>query len=156
MKRDEVTEDRNAYRFRTEVRVRLSETDAMGIVFFGSFSAFMDVGRMDYLNHLGLTKHDGPVKDLAPGAVVETALNFHHPAHYNDVLEVHVRLARLGATSYTFHFLMTDKRRPRVIATGKMTLVWLNEAFKPVPIPEQFREAVVAFEGEGDPVSPVA
>jgi len=147
MKYGEVTDNRNAYRFRTEVRVRLSETDAVGIVFFGSFSAYMDVGRMDYLNHLGLARHDGPVKDLAPGAVVETTLNFHGPARYNDVLEIHVRLAHLGKTSYAFHFLMTDKRQPRVVATGQMTLVWLNDAFVPVDIPEDFRAAILAFEG---------
>ena len=149
MTKGQVTEDRNAYRFRTEVRVRLSETDAVGIVFFGSFSAYMDVGRMDYLNHLGLAQHEGPVKDLAPGAVVETSLNFHGPARYNDVLEIHVRMARLGHSSYTFHFLMTDKRTPRVVATGQMTLVWLDEAFKPMGIPEDFRAAIAAFEGEG-------
>ena len=148
MSRGPVTLDRNAYRFRTEVRVRLSETDAVGIVFFGSFSAYMDVGRMDYLNHLGLTRNDGPVQDLAPGAVVHTALDFQGPARYNDVLEVHVRLARLGRTSYTFHFLMTDKRQPRVVATGQMTLVWLDDDFAPMAIPDDFRAAIAAFEGE--------
>ena len=34
--RPPVTLDLNAYRFHTEVRVRLSETDAVGIVFFVS------------------------------------------------------------------------------------------------------------------------
>ena len=155
MKDAEVTEDRNAYRFRTEVRVRLSETDAVGIVFFGSFSTYMDVGRMDYLNHLSLAWQDGQVKDLAPGAVVAATERFHSPARYNDVLEVHVRMARIGRTSYTFHYLMTDKRQPRVVATGKVTLVWLDGAFKPLPIPEEFRSAVADFEGnlcllEGD------
>jgi len=147
MERNEITQDRNAYRFRTEVRVRLSETDAVGIVFFGSFSAYMDVGRMDYLNHLGLTAHDGLVRDLAPGAVVEAEQCFHSPARYNDVVEIHVCVARIGRSSYTFHYLMTDKRQPRVIATGKMTLVWLDDDFQPIPIPEDFRSVVRAFEG---------
>jgi acyl-CoA thioester hydrolase len=149
MRQSEITQDRNAYRFRTEVRVRLSETDAVGIVFFGSFSAYMDVGRMDYLNHLGLTRHGGLVRDLAPGAVVEAEQCFHSPARYNDVLEIHVRMAEIGRTSYTFHYLMMDKRQPRVVATGKMTLVWLNDDFQPTPIPEDFRSAVTSFEGVG-------
>ncbi len=70
------TTDRNAYAFQTEVRVRLSETDAVGIVFFGSYSAYMDVGRMDYLSHLGLQRFDGRVKGLLPGAVVGATLDF--------------------------------------------------------------------------------
>ena len=143
----DITHDRNAYSFSTEIRVRLSETDAVGIVYFGSFSVYMDVGRMDYLNHLGLQKHQGgPVRDLIPGAVVAAHLNFHTPAHYNDILVVHVRLARVGATSYTFHFLMVNKRTPQVVATGALTLAWLDGEFRPMRIPDDFRAGVKAFE----------
>lgn len=148
MQLNDITLDRNAYSFSTEVRVRLSETDAVGIVYFGSFSTYMDVGRMDYLNHLGLQHHGGQVRDLIPGAVVAAHLNFHAPARYNDILVVHVRLARVGETSYTFHFLMVDKRKPREIATGALTLAWLDDAFRPMQIPEEFRTAIRAFEGE--------
>lgn len=145
---EDITSDRNAYKFQTEVRVRLSETDAVGIVFFGSFATYMDVGRMDYLNNLGLTgMSSGPVPDLAPGAVVRSAINFHAPARYNDVLVISVRVARIGRTSYTFHFFMAQKRTGQRVATGALSLVWLDEAFQPVPVPVRFREAVRAFEG---------
>ena len=147
------TLDRNAYNFQTEVRVRLSETDAVGIVFFGSFSAYMDVGRMDYLNNLGLPgaaaapSNPGLVRDLIPGAVVSAHLDFRAPARYNDVLLLHVRMAHLGRTSYTFHFLMTQKRTRDVVAKGSLSLVWLDSSFRPVPLPQGFRDAVSAFEG---------
>lgn len=142
-----VDTDLNLYGFSTEVRVRLSETDAVGIAFFGSFPVWFDVGRMDYLAHLGLNRLDGHVRDLAPGAVVSLSGNFHHPARYNDTLVVHVRIARLGRSSYTFHFLVRDKRTRALVATGHLTLVWLDPAFAPVPIPEAFRAGVKAFEG---------
>lgn len=144
---NEPTLDRNAYAFQTEVRVRLSETDAVGIVFFGSFSAYMDVGRMDYLNNLGLQRLDGHVRDLIPGAVVRAHLEFRSPARYNDLLLLHVRVARLGRTSYTFHFLMTQKRTRDVVALGELTLVWLDADFRPTALPEAFRRAVMDFEG---------
>lgn len=143
----DITLDRNAYNFQTEVRVRLSETDAVGIVFFGSFSAYMDVGRMDYLNNLGLSSMDGHVRDLIPGAVVRAHLDFRSPARYNDILLIQVRIARLGQSSYTFHFLMSQKRTRDVVAQGELTLVWLDERFRPVPLPEAFRKAIVEFEG---------
>ena len=144
---DPVTFDRNAYRFRTEVRVRLSETDAVGIVYFGSFATFMDVGRMDYLDNLGLTRLGGPVRDLIPGAVVHTSTDFHRPARYNDVLEINVRIARIGRTSYTFHYLIADRRSASVVATGRMALAWLDESFAPMDVPDEFRTTVEQFEG---------
>ncbi len=152
--RPTVTRDLNAYRFHTEVRVRLSETDAVGIVFFGSFSTYMDVGRMDYLENLGLPSFEGTVRDLVPGAVVHASADFHSPAHYNDVLQVHVRAVRMGRASYTFHFLMSDRKRPRIVATGELTLAWLDEQFRPTPIPAAFRDAIVAFEGDNVQISP--
>jgi acyl-CoA thioester hydrolase len=143
----DITRDRNAYHFMTEVRVRLAETDAVGIVFFGNFATYMDVGRMDYLNHLGLSHYGGPVRDLIPGAVVAAELAFHSPARYNDILLIHARIVRLGRTSYTFHMLITDKKQPRVVATGTLTLVWLDAEFAPQPLPEDFRRAIEQFEG---------
>lgn len=144
----EISRDLNDYGFQTEVRVRLSETDAVGIVFFGSFSSFMDVGRMDYLGYLGVTPKDGRVPGLIPGAVVAQRANFHSPARYNDSLVIHVRMARIGGTSYTLHFLIARKRTRELVSTGDLTLAWLDDDFKPVSVPEDFRAAIRAFEGD--------
>jgi len=146
-----ISQNRSDYGFNTEVRVRLSETDAVGIVYFGSFSTYLDVGRMDYLSHLALDQqrfvhHAGHIAHLPPGAVANVQLQFHRPARYKDTLLVHVRVAKIGRTSYTFHMLVTDKRVPQTIATGELTLVWLDEAFRPAPIPDEFRSAIEAFE----------
>lgn len=145
---DDISRDLNRYGYTTEVRVRLSETDAVGIVFFGSFGVYMDVGRMDYLNHLGLDTYGGDVQGLAPGAVVAQSVRFRRPARYNDVLVLHVRVAHIGTTSYTFHFYITDKRNRAEVATGKLTLVWLDPTFAPDAVPESFRAAIRAFEGD--------
>lgn len=144
----DITRDLNDYGFSTEIRVRLSETDAVGIVFFGSFALYFDVGRMDYLAQLGLHHMDGAVKDLIPGAVVHQESHFHSPARYNDILVVHVRMARIGTTSYQFQFLLQQKRTREVVCTGSLTLAWLDEDFKPMRIPETFRQTVSGFEGE--------
>ena len=143
-----ISRDLNDYGFTTELRVRLSETDAVGIVFFGSYSTYMDVGRMDYLGHLGVTPAVARVPGLIPGAVVAQEAAYHRPARYNDTLLVHVRMARIGTSSYSLHFLMTDKRSRQVAMTGAMTLAWLDDDFRPMVVPEPFREAIRAFEGE--------
>ena len=145
---DLVTQDLNAYGFSTEIRVRLSETDAVGIVFFGSFSTYFDVGRMDYLNNIGLQRFEGTIRGLPPGAVVAKSARFYAPARYNDRLILHVRLARIGRTSYSFHFLIIHKQKRHCIATGTLTLVWMNDDFVPIRVPQAFRDAVAAFEGD--------
>jgi len=143
-----ISRDLNDYGFQTEVRVRLSETDAVGIVFFGSFASYMDVGRMDYLNYLHIAPRDARVPGLIPGAVVAQHANFHSPAKYNNSLVIHVRMAAIGGTSYTLHFLITRKRTRQVVSTGALTLAWLDDDFQPMRVPDDFRETVRAFEGD--------
>ena len=140
--------DLNDYGFSTQIRVRLSETDAVGIVFFGSFASYFDVGRMDYLAHLGLEGFGGKVRDLIPGAVVAQRARFHSPARYNDILIMNVRVSRIGTTSYTFEFLVNNKRSRARVATGDLSLVWLDEDFLPMAVPKGFRDVVAQFEGE--------
>ena len=139
--------DLGEYGFSTEVRVRLSETDAVGIVFFGSFSNYFDVGRMDYLAHLGLNKLDGAVRDLIPGVVVAQEANFRSSARYNDVLSVFVRIAEIGRSSYTFHIKVVNKRNRAAVADGAITLVWSDFDLKPVRVPDDVRAVIRSFEG---------
>ena len=80
------------FRFRTEVRVRLSETDAMGIVFHGSYFTYMEVGRMDYLRHLGLADKERPIRSF-PNVVRRSACDFESPARFDDLLDVYVRIS---------------------------------------------------------------
>ena len=140
------TLDLNQYGFQTEVRVRLNETDAVGVVFFGQFANYMDVGRMDYLAHLGLQRLDGAVRDLIPGMVVHQEVRYRSPARYNDVLLIHVRVADIGRTSYTLHFLLTQKRNRQTVATGSVTLIWMNNDWQVTPVPQEFRRTVEEFE----------
>lgn len=99
---DPIPHDSKLFPFTTQGRGRLSETDAVGIVYFGSFCTYMDGGRMELLNHLGLTHLDAPVRGLAAGALVGSRLRFAAPARYSDVVSTHARIAELGRSSYTF------------------------------------------------------
>ena len=143
------SDDLSDYGFSTEVRVRLSETDAVGIVFFGSFASYFDVGRMDYLANLNLNRFDGAIRDLIPGAIVAYETRFKSPARYNDVLTIFVRIAAIGTTSYTFHFKMLNKSTRAVVADGSLTIVWMDLEQEPIPVPDAFREVIRRFEGDG-------
>lgn len=147
MQETPITEDRNLYGFQTEITVRLDETDAVGVVFFGRFANYMDVGRMDYLAHLGLQRQGGSIRDLIPGMVVHQEVHYRSPARYNDVLLVHVRVVAIGNTSYTFHFLISQKRSRQTVAVGSITLIWMNPEWLPTAVPTDFRQVVEEFEG---------
>jgi len=64
-----------AYHFSTEIRVRLPETDAMGVVFHGNYFTYLEVGRVDYLTNLGLCEGNRPISEFE-NVVVSAHLDF--------------------------------------------------------------------------------
>lgn len=136
------------FRFTTEVRVRLPETDAMGIVFHGAFFTYLEVGRTDYLRNLGLAgSYAQPIRDFA-NLVARACCDFRSSARFDDPLVIHVRVAAIGRTSFRFEFQITHKQEARVVADGHTVHVAIDPASgQPIPVPQGFRAAVERFEG---------
>ena len=135
-----------SFKFSIEVRVRLPETDAMGIVFHGYFYTYFDVARMDYLRNLHLLDsfRTGESKNL----VAHASADFRSPARFDDILVIHARVSDIGNSSITFGFRVNHKGEARLVAEGKSVHVMIDPAtWKPVRVSDGFRRAVRAFEG---------
>ena len=73
------------------------------------------------------------------------------PAVFDDVVEVYVRMARLGRTSVTYELAAYRARDDVLMVTATQTLVLVDlDERKAVPIPESYKKAIRAFEGEVD------
>src|SRR3990172_697737 len=103
------------FNFSTEVRVRLPETDAFGIVFHGYFYTYFDVARMDYLRNLGVLDFISPAHGVT-NVIAHAGADFRSPARFDDVLIVHARIPRFGTSSFDFEFRVTHKRENRLVA----------------------------------------
>jgi acyl-CoA thioester hydrolase len=135
-----------SYKFSTEIRVRLPETDAMGIVFHGYFFTYFDVARMDYLRNLHLVEAFGTGRGA--NLIVHASAEFRSPARFDDVLAVQSRVSRIGNTSLTFEFRVAHRPEGRIVAEGRSVHVMIDPAtWKPVRVPEEIRRGIRAFEG---------
>jgi len=134
------------FHFSTEVRVRLPETDAFGIVFHGYFFTYFDVARMDYLRNLGVLGDISP-ENGATNTIAHADADFRSPARFDDVLVVQARIPSFGTTSFVFEFRVTHKADNRLVAEGRTVHVVLDpKSWKPSPVPAAFRLKVDKFE----------
>ena len=141
--------DPKNFNFSTEVRVRLPETDAFGIVFHANFFIYFDVARVDYLRNLDALRFISP-ENARNNALVHATADFRSPARFDDILVVHARICEIGSSSFTFEFKTTHKVENRLVALGRTTLVVLDEKiWKPSPVPAEFRALIKKFEGDG-------
>ncbi len=95
------TTERAPFKYAAHTRVGFSDTDAQGIVYYGRYFPYFDLARVEYHRHLGLTG-----KQLTGNEFVMRAMNveYHAPAVFDDLIEIFVRLARVGRTSATYEF----------------------------------------------------
>jgi acyl-CoA thioester hydrolase len=141
-----VTSRKAPFKYAAHTRVGFSDTDAQGIVYYGRYFPYFDLARVEYHRHLGLT-----TVQLGGNEFVMRALSveYHAPAVFDDLIEIFVRLARIGRTSATYEFAAYRAEDDVLMVTAKQTLVLVDlEERKACPIPERFVETVRAFEGD--------
>jgi acyl-CoA thioester hydrolase len=128
--------------------VGFSDTDAQGIVYYGRYLPYFDLARVEYHRNLGLLGMD--IGDEGQEFVMRACtIEYFAPAVFDDLIEVYVRLARIGRTSATYEFAAYRARDDLLMVTAAQTLVLVDlERRKAVPIPEVYKEAVRVFEGE--------
>jgi acyl-CoA thioester hydrolase len=77
------------------------------------------------------------------------SIEYFAPAVFDDLIEVYVRVARIGRTSTTFELASYRARDDVMMVTATQTLVLVDlDERKAVPIPESYKDAIRAFEGD--------
>ena len=133
------------FRFRHNLRVRWAEVDRQGIVFNGHYLTYFDVGITEYWRAIGYPYPDALLAAGTDTFVVKAGIEYHAPAHYDDVLDVLVRVGRLGRTS--MQFLIEIRRSGEHLISGEVIYVMADpQTRKPSPVPDFLRDAISRYE----------
>ncbi len=158
------------FKFSAFTRVGFSDTDAQGIVYYGRYLPYFDTARVEYLRHLGLLRLETGVDDPHEFVMRASSVEYFAPARFDDLIEIFVRMARIGHTSATFECAAhrvgdasaagRRSHTPRLndsgfvdgddqlMVTAHQTLVLVDlDERKAAPIPDHYRECFHAFEG---------
>jgi acyl-CoA thioester hydrolase len=140
------TDRKPPFKYSALARVWFSDTDAQGIVYYGRYLPYFDHARVEYHRHLGMTGIEPKrgVEFVMRAAEVE----YHAPARFDDLLEIFVRLARIGRTSVTYECAAYRTEDDLLMVTATLTLVLVDlDERRAHPVPDAFRERMRAFEG---------
>jgi acyl-CoA thioester hydrolase len=136
---------RTDFRFSHSLRVRWAEVDRQGVVFNGHYLTYFDVAVTEYYRAIG---HPYPGDLVAAGTdlFAKTAeIEYHASAGYDDVLDVCVRVGKLGNSS--FRFALEIYRGEELLVSGALVYVNVDPASKRSrPLPDFLRQAILRFE----------
>ena len=133
--------------FRTQRRVDFCDTDLAGIVHFSNFFRYMEAAEVAFLRERGLNVSLDFEGQHLGFPRVSVHCDYEIPARFDDVLDIDVKLERVGTKSVTYAFVFT--RSGEILARGRMTSVCCRAGkdgrLEPIEIPEGIREQLMAI-----------
>jgi acyl-CoA thioester hydrolase len=139
------TDRKPPFKYAAFTRVGFSDTDAQGIVYYGRYLPYFDLARVEYHRHLELLENAmGEEQFVMRASTVE----YFAPARFDDMIEIFIRLRRIGTTSATYECAAFRAEDDALMVTAEQTLVLIDLAERRArPIPDWYRERIRAFEG---------
>ncbi len=120
-------------------RVRYAETDAQGVVYYGTYLTYFEVGRNAFFRKMGL-----PYEELERrhGSFVVTEVNcsYRSPARYGDLLEVRTALRDVGHCTIFFYYQIRRVETGETVAEGDTRLALVSDEGRPKRIPPVVKE----------------
>lgn len=132
------------YRHLASVQTRWMDNDVYGHVNNVTYYSYFDTAVNQYLIERGvLDIHNGDVV----GLVVDTGCSYFRSIAFPDRLQIGVRVAKLGNSSVRYEVAVFREEDEVICAAGHFVHVYVDrESGRPVPIPDNTREALAALQ----------
>jgi acyl-CoA thioester hydrolase len=134
--------------FRHRLRVRWSECDLQGVVFYPNYLAYLD-HTMTELWREAIGPYTSITTDHGIDMVVaEAGMRYRESARFDDELEISAALTRLGDTSITTSFRIERRSDGALLTEAELRHVFVDpESFAKSAMPEAVRAALSRFAG---------
>jgi len=122
----------------TAIRVRYKDTDVMGVVYYGNYLTYFEVGRVEYLRQRNLPMSEVDKRIHMP--VVEAFVKYVKAAKLDDLLEVSSRVSLRKRASFTFSYEIRNEAK-ELVATGfTRHACWDPATAKMIALPDWLKE----------------
>jgi acyl-CoA thioester hydrolase len=124
----------------TTIRVRYGETDQMGVVYYGNYFTWFEVGRVELCRELGIEYKKMEEEDDSFIVVAEANCRYKRPAKFDDQLTIRTRVVNCQRRTITFAYEIVNSASGGTIATGETVHVICDRNGRPKSLPEKYRK----------------
>ncbi|HUJ29986.1 MAG TPA: thioesterase family protein [Candidatus Acidoferrum sp.] len=124
----------------TSVRVRYAETDQMGVVYYGNYFTWFEVGRVELCRQLGFEYKQMELEDDSFIVVAEASCRYKRPARFDDLLTIRTRVSEAQRRMVRFAYEIVNASSGEVIATGETVHVICDRTGRPKSLPDKYRK----------------
>jgi acyl-CoA thioester hydrolase len=125
----------------TEIRVRVADTDLMGVVYNSNYLVWFEIGRTELLRARGTSYAEVEERGFSL-PVTEAQFKVRRPARYDDLLTVETKVEQLQSRKVVFSYRV--RRGPEELVEGRTVHIPVRHAERrAVPLPDWLRAALV-------------
>jgi acyl-CoA thioester hydrolase len=122
----------------TKLRVRYAETDKMGVVYYGNYYIYFEVGRVEYMRERGVNYREMELQDDSFIVVAESKCRYRRPARYDDPLRIRTRVLEAKRRTIHFGYEIVHDETGELLATGETIHVVCDSNGRPKSLPEKY------------------
>ncbi|SEH05388.1 acyl-CoA thioesterase [Candidatus Venteria ishoeyi] len=132
------------YSYETKLRVRYSETDKMGYVYYGNYPQYYEVGRVELMRSLGYSYRN--LEDMGiMMPVLNLSVRYLRPAFYDDELTIKTIVREMPSSRVRFEYEIYNIDG-QMLNTGEAVLGFINsDTRRPMRPPKEILESFKQF-----------
>jgi acyl-CoA thioester hydrolase len=131
------------------ITVRFADLDPQGHVNNSVYLTYLESARLGYYETVGIWAREAGMKTGMVVAHID--IDYLAPIFFGQVIQVGVRLARLGHKSFTLAFVIETVSGKVPLARGTSVMVTYDSTTEQsIPVPPDWREKLVYFEGRDE------
>ncbi|WP_299576461.1 thioesterase family protein [uncultured Sunxiuqinia sp.] len=125
----------------TKVRVYYEDTDKMGVVYYGVYPRYYEIGRTELIRSLGISyKEIEETNILLPARSL--TINYLKSAYYDDLLTIRTIIETIPKVKFPIKTEIYNQQN-ELINSGEVVLAFFDaNTNKPCRIPQKFRQAM--------------
>lgn len=112
----------------------------MGVVYYGNYLTWFEVGRTDLLRQLGESYRKIEENENIHLPVIEAHCHYHKPARYDDLIDIVTRVSRPSRARVQFDYELSRTEDGVLLASGTTLHAAVGRDGRPCRLPRKLRE----------------
>ena len=124
-----------------KLRVRYSDTDQMGYVYYGRYASYYEIARVELFRNLGFSYKKLEEEGIGM-PVIDMETKYLLPIKYDEEITIRTRIEKLPSSRIIFHYEILNQNND-LANTAKTTLTFINLLNKkPVRTPKELLDLI--------------
>ena len=124
-----------------KLRVRYSDTDQMGYVYYGRYASYYEVARVELFRNLGFSYKKLEEEGIGM-PVIDMETKYLLPIKYDEEITIRTKIEKLPSSRIIFHYEILNQNND-LANTAKTTLTFINLLNKkPVRTPKELLDLI--------------